>query len=213
MEFVYGINPAFEVIMSNRRKIFGAFICDTGKPKIKKICNLLQSKGIEVQHVDKGQLINMTGNKYHQGVVLKVSAYPYVPFDSMIGKYDKLLLLDNIEDPQNLGAILRSCEVFGFKAVLLSMRGTPEVYSSVVKVSSGATEHLQIANDHNANAYAKKAKENGYKAMQFNSVVKTNTPACKLYEKIGFKIVGEVPEAFHSKFDTYEPVYILYKKL
>jgi len=189
MEFVYGINPAFEVIMSNRRKIFGAFICDTGKPKIRKICSLLQTRGIEVQNVDKGQLINMTGNKYHQGVVLKVSAYPYVPFDSMIGKYDKLLLLDNIEDPQNLGAILRSAEVFGFKAVLLSMRGTPEVYSSVVKVSSGATEHLQIANDHNANAFAKKAKENGYTLISMDENGKNTIEEIKAAKPVKIMLV------------------------
>lgn len=162
MEFIYGINPAFEVIMSAKRKIHEGFVCDTDKPKIRKICSLLESRNIPVTHVaDKGQLINMTGNKYHQGIVLKVSNYPYVPFDSLLGN-KRLLLLDNIEDPQNLGAILRSAEVFGFNCVLLSMRGTPEVYPSVVKVSSGATEHLKIANDHNANSFAKKAKENGY---------------------------------------------------
>ena len=58
-----------------------------------------------------------------------------------------------------------------------------------------------------------KAKEKGYRAMQFNSVVKTNTHACELYKKTGFKIVGEVPEAFRCKQGTYESVYIMYKRL
>ena len=75
---------------------------------------------------------------------------------------NKLLLLDNIEDPHNLGAILRSAEVFGFRSVLLSRRGTPNVYPSVVKVSAGATEFLKITNERSENAYVKKAIENGY---------------------------------------------------
>lgn len=192
MEFIYGINPAFEVIMSSKRKIHEGFVCGASKPKIKKICSLLEARNIPISHLEKGRLIDMTGNKYHQGVVLKVSNYPYVPFDSLIGS-KKLLLLDNIEDPQNLGAILRSAEVFGFNCVLLSMKGTPEVYPSVVKVSSGATEHLKIANDHNANSFAKKAKENGYTIVSLDENGKHTAQDIKAVnpEKILLVIGGE----------------------
>ncbi|MEI6054742.1 MAG: 23S rRNA (guanosine(2251)-2'-O)-methyltransferase RlmB [Lentisphaerota bacterium] len=192
MEFIYGINPAFEVIMTGKRKIHEGFICDGSKPKLKKICSLLEARGIPVSHLERGRLIDMTGNKYHQGVVLKVSNYPYVSFDSLLGN-KRLLLLDNIEDPQNLGAILRSAEVFGFKSVLLSMRGTPEVYPSVVKVSSGATEHLLIANDHNANSFATKAKENGFTIISLDQNGKNTFEEIKSAnpEKILLVIGGE----------------------
>ena len=161
MDYIYGLNQAFEVITAGRRTIHEAFIADTGNPRIKKLMSLLEKKNIKISVVDKGKLIDLIRNKYHQGVVLSVSGYPYVPFHTLFDS-NRLLLLDNIEDPQNMGAILRSAEVMGFNSIMLAKRGTPEIYSSVVKVSAGATEYLRITQDLNANSYVKKAKELGY---------------------------------------------------
>ena len=161
MEYIYGINPVFEAINAGRRTIHEAFIADEKNPRVKKILPLLEKRNIKVSVVDKGKLINMIKNKYHQGIVLSVSGYPYVPFHTLFDS-NKLLLLDNIEDPQNMGAILRSAEVMGFNSIMLAKRGTPEIYASVVKVSAGATEYLNITQDLNANSYVKKAKELGY---------------------------------------------------
>ena len=159
--YIYGINAASEVIMAGRRTIHEAFIADTSNLRIKKLLLLLEKKNIKISIVDKGKLINLIRNKYHQGVVLAVTPYPYVPFHTLFDS-NKLLLLDNIEDPQNMDAILRSAEVMGFNSIMLAKRGTPEIYASVVKVSAGATEHLRITQDLNANSYVKKAKEIGY---------------------------------------------------
>ena len=74
---------------------------------------------------------------------------------------DKVLLLDNVEDPHNVGAILRSAEIFGFHDIVLPLKGVPEIYPSIVKVSAGATEHLRIARSEAANAYVKRAKNEG----------------------------------------------------
>ena len=126
MEYIYGINPAFEVIAAGRRRIIEAYILKSNNPRLKKLLSLFEKREIGIKHVDKGQLISLSGTKKHQGVVLKVSNYPYVSFESLFSS-SKLLLLDNIEDPHNLGAILRSAEVFGFHSVLLSRRGTPNV--------------------------------------------------------------------------------------
>lgn len=67
-------------------------------------------------------------------------------------------MLDNIEDPHNVGAILRSAEVHGFHHILLPHKGVPGVYPSVVKASAGASEHLQIARDMNATQYVKRLR-------------------------------------------------------
>jgi 23S rRNA (guanosine2251-2'-O)-methyltransferase len=74
----------------------------------------------------------------------------------------RLLLLDNVEDPHNVGAILRTAEIFGFNSVFLSRKGVPEIYPSVVKVSAGATEFLDIAKDASANIYVRRAQDKGY---------------------------------------------------
>jgi len=73
--------------------------------------------------------------------------------------------LDNVEDPHNVGAILRSAEIFGFHAVLLPLKGVPEIYPSVVKVSAGASEYIHIAKECSANTYIRKARAHGYKVI------------------------------------------------
>ncbi len=96
----------------------------------------------------------MTRSGIHQGVVLETDPYPYASLGALQGA-GRLLLMDNVEDPQNVGAILRSAEIFGWRDVLLANRGVPEIYPSVVKASSGATEHLRIARDRTATDYVR----------------------------------------------------------
>ncbi len=192
MEHIYGMNPAFEVVAAERRKIIEAYIFKSNNPRLKKLLTQLENKDIPIKYVDKGSLINLSGTKKHQGVVLNVSKYPYVSFESLFSE-SKLVLLDNIEDPHNLGAILRSAEVLGFNSVLLSRRGTPNVYPSVVKVSAGATEFLKIANDRSENAYVKKAIENGYTVVALDEDGKSDINEVKTAnpEKLLLVIGGE----------------------
>jgi len=192
MEHIYGMNPAFEVVAAERRKIIEAYIFKSNNPRLKKLLTQLENKDIPIKYVDKGYLINLSGTKKHQGVVLKVGRYPYVSFESLFSE-SKLVLLDNIEDPHNLGAILRSAEVLGFNSVLLSRRGTPNVYPSVVKVSAGATEFLKIANDRSENAYVKKAIENGYTVVALDEDGKSDINEVKTAnpEKLLLVIGGE----------------------
>lgn len=184
MEYIYGINPAFEVLLAERRKIIEVHIFKSNNPRIKKLISLFEKKEFQINYVDKGVLINLSGTKKHQGVVLKVHGYPYVNYETLLNE-DRLLLLDNIEDPHNLGAILRSAEVFGFNSVLLSKNGTPSVYPSVVKVSAGATEHLKITKERSENSYVKKAIENGYKIV--------------VLDEEGDADINQIKEAKHEK--------------
>lgn len=160
--YVYGINPVFETIRAERRTIERASVV-SGKtgPRLRKLLGLLERAGIPVELTDKGRLFQLCGNHEHQGVVLHAGPYPYVPFDSPPNAA-RLLLLDNIEDPQNAGAILRSAEIFGWQDILMSARGTPGIYPSVVKASAGATEHLRITRDRSANEYCRQLAEAGF---------------------------------------------------
>ena len=166
---------------------------ETNNPKVKKLINILKSMSVKIIYTDKGRIFNMVKSKNHQGVVLETEAYPYVSFRDVFNE-DKLLLIDNIEDPHNLGAILRSAEIFGFKNVLLPSKGSPEIYSSVVKVSTGATEHLNISRDMTANGYMKKAQEFGYKIVALDETAKLELSDLKdslIDEKFVLVIGGE----------------------
>ncbi|MBU0677105.1 MAG: RNA methyltransferase [Verrucomicrobia bacterium] len=179
-EYIYGINPSFEVIRGGRRRIMNAFVSESTKnnPRMKKLVELFERKEIPYEWVEKGRVIDLSGTKDNQGVVLKSSPYPYADFDKLL-EGDRLLLLDNVEDPHNVGAILRSAEVFGFHSVLMSMRGTPEVYPSVVKVSAGATEFLQISKEMSGNNYARKAAEHGFKIVALDAKGTTDIRAIR----------------------------------
>ena len=154
------------MIRGGRRRIFCAYISAhvAQNPRIKKLVVLLGEQNIPLEWVDKQRVMQLSGSKENQGVVLHSSLYPYVPSAKLMDQR-RLLLLDNVEDPHNVGAILRSAEIFGFSSVMLPHRGTPDIYPSIVKVSAGATEFLQIAKDGSANDYARQAKESGHQII------------------------------------------------
>jgi 23S rRNA (guanosine2251-2'-O)-methyltransferase len=193
-EYIYGINPAFEVVRAGKRKVYEAFInkASAEQPRIRKLSAYLQKTGIPVQWVTKRRVMDLSGNRDHQGVVLKAGRYPYLPSDTLWGR-PRLLLLDNVEDPHNVGAILRSAEIFGFDSVMLSKKGVPDVYPSVVKVSAGATEFLDIAKDTSANSYVRRAQEEGYQvlALDASGKVDIRTVRTQLSDKVLVVIGGE----------------------
>jgi len=121
---------------------------------------------------DKGRLHQLSGSGEHQNVVLKTDRYAYVDHDTCLSA-ERILLLDNVEDPHNVGAILRSAEVFGFHHILLPTKGVPEIYPSVTKVSAGAVEFLNIARDCNSVTYVKKALERGIHVAALEAKGKT----------------------------------------
>lgn len=163
VEFLYGLNPVFECLRSGRREVFDAYINESGtrSQRLKTFRRLLDERKIPVSLVDRGRLHQLCGSGEHQNVVLKVSRYPYVSHQECL-QAERVLLLDNVEDPHNVGAILRSAEVFGFHHILLPIKGVPEVYPSVAKVSAGAVEFLHVARDCNAVTYVQKALDAGY---------------------------------------------------
>lgn len=195
-EFIYGLNPVFEALRSGRRTIYGAYLSEvsarTGRQQ--KLKERFDRDGIPYEWCDKGRLHQLCGAKEHQGVVLRTSTFPYVRHQDIFEQAPpRIMLLDNVEDPHNVGAILRSAEIFGFNKVLLPQKGVPEVYPSVVKVSAGAAEFMDIARDCNANRYVQIAQENGYKiaALDAKGSVDIETYSSNPPEKLLLVIGGE----------------------
>ncbi|MCC5806363.1 MAG: RNA methyltransferase [Opitutales bacterium] len=193
-EFLYGLNPAFEALIAGRRRFHGAYInaATAGSGRLRKLTERIEAGGIPVEWSDKGRLQQLCGSREHQGVVLRTSLYPYTPHDDLLTA-GRVLLLDNVEDPHNVGAILRSAEVFGFSEVLLPLKGVPEIYPSVAKVSAGAVEHMRIARDCTANRYAMQALERGYHiaALDAKGAVELREFAARPPDKLLLVIGGE----------------------
>jgi 23S rRNA (guanosine2251-2'-O)-methyltransferase len=112
---------------------------------------LAKQRNIPVETVDKRVLEQRLHGLNHQGVVLECSEYPYSDVEEMLsaakdaGQMPFLLLLDHLQDPQNIGTLLRTAEIVGVHGVIIPGRRAAEITPAVVNASSGAVEHLHIA--------------------------------------------------------------------
>lgn len=105
----------------------------------------------------------MVGSEDHQGVVAEVDPYPYVGGQQLLGKRDALIVvLDQIQDPRNLGAVCRSAEVAGADGVVIPDRRAASVTAATCKASAGAVEHLEIARVRNIADFLADAKKDGF---------------------------------------------------
>ncbi|MCB0194757.1 MAG: 23S rRNA (guanosine(2251)-2'-O)-methyltransferase RlmB [Anaerolineae bacterium] len=150
-EILYGRNAARECLRARRRHVHEVLIADTVQASsiIDEITLLAGRAKVPVKRVSRKNLDKLAGG--HQGVVLKTGRYPTVDVEDILHRTAKLdetpfiIVLDHIEDPHNLGAILRTAEVVGVHGVVLPKQRAAGITPTVVNVSAGAVEHMWIA--------------------------------------------------------------------
>ncbi len=156
-EWITGRNPVYEVLKARRRDPFRLWIAEgvERKGRINEIIELAAARKVQAEQVPRRQLDGLASGGLrgfnHQGVALEASGYSYSALEDMLEVAEKrgeppfLLILDALQDPQNLGALLRTAEAVGVQGVLLPLRQTVTVTPAVVAASSGASELLKIA--------------------------------------------------------------------
>ena len=157
-EWIYGRNPVYETLRARRRQPFRLQLAQglREKGRLYDILQLAKSRKIPIDAVPR-QRLDAYGSG-HQGIALEVSAFPYSDLATILDLSQKrqqapfLLLMDTLQDPQNLGTLLRTAEIVGVHGVLLPYRQTATVTPAVVSASSGASEHLLIAQTNLAQA-------------------------------------------------------------
>lgn len=149
MDILYGRNPVLEALRSNRpaRKLV---IADSVKPdsRIDQILALAEQAGIEVERAQRRKLDDIAHTEQHQGVAGYFHARTPLTLDQLLELAQMpglLIALDGIQDPQNLGAIVRSAAAAGADGVLISRQNATAVTPAAVKASAGMTEHLPLA--------------------------------------------------------------------
>lgn len=152
-EMLYGRNAVREALRARRRQIqrltVSSGVQETGV--IAEIVRLAEVSGVEVQRVERQALDRQLREANHQGVMLEAGPYPYVALEECLAlaadrqEPPLLLLLDHLQDPQNVGTLLRTAEVVGVHGVAMPGRRAAEITPAVVNASSGATEHLRVA--------------------------------------------------------------------
>lgn len=158
MNKIYGRKPVLETIDAGVA-INRAYIIDQKTPIVGKIIDKLNRAKVEIKFVDKNFFKDVECN--HQGVMIEVESFKYGSLDDLQDS-EKLILLDKIEDPHNLGAIIRSAESFGFDGVIIPERRSAKVTPTVYKTSAGAINNIKIVMVKNLNRTMEELKERGF---------------------------------------------------
>ncbi|WP_404809990.1 23S rRNA (guanosine(2251)-2'-O)-methyltransferase RlmB [Mitsuokella jalaludinii] len=135
---------------------------------VSEIAALAKERGIVVQYVERAKIEALAGGHRHQGVLAYVAPVPYAELDDILkaaeekGEAPFLVLLDELEDPHNLGALLRTADATGVHGILIPKRRSVSLNATVAKTSAGAVEYVPVARIGNIAQTLKKLKEKGF---------------------------------------------------
>jgi len=170
---IMGLHAITEMLNSHPKRLLKVFILDSQKRDKRKsrVITQLREKRIEIEFISKDRLSRLTGSDSHQGIAAYIKKREEATLESFFKEAKRMkkcfvLMLDEITDPHNLGAILRSSECFGVSAIILSQGNAAPITPTVSKVSCGASEFLKTIS------------------------VKNLPHTLELFKKEGFKIIG-----------------------
>src|SRR5690606_35384449 len=145
-EHLYGRRPVLEALRAGRRRASALLMAEGTEDTdiIRDLKQLAGAQGVPLRHVPRHMLADLARTPDHQGVILKADDYPYADLDDALalaqarGEPPLLLILDLLQDPQNVGALLRVAEGVGVHGVVIQERRAVGVTPAVVSASSGA---------------------------------------------------------------------------
>ena len=180
-EIIYSRNAVYETLRAKRRQFIRLLVADKIQEKghMAAIFELAKERKVPVERVPRQRLDSL--NPQHQGVVLEAGHYPYMDISDILdnakAKNEPLfvLLLDTMQDPQNFGTLLRTAEAVGVHGIILPLAHTVEVTPAVVNASSGASEHLLIAQSNLVQAI-ERLKEAGAWVVGLDENSRSQTP-------------------------------------
>ena len=161
--FIYGKNPVIEAI--NAKKAIRVFLVSNFSDQ--KILSLIKNNKVPVNYIAPNEMDKMANNGVHQGIGAELKPYQTVSLEEIIYKAKKkdkkiIVMLDGIEDPHNLGAILRSADVFEASGIILPKHNSVSLNATVAKTSAGAINYVPVAIVNNLNQAIATLKQEGY---------------------------------------------------
>jgi 23S rRNA (guanosine2251-2'-O)-methyltransferase len=188
LNVVFGVNPVLEKLRAAADDILEIIITEgPDRSALRLIRQEAVGLGLRVVTGERQILDRLVGGQRHQGVIAKVKAYRYLPFELLLERTSEsldlewILILDGLTDPRNFGALLRTAEAVGIHYVVIPKDRSAEVTPVAVKASAGAAYHLEIARVTNLRRALVELKGRG------------------------FWIAGLVVESRHSIYDTSYP--------
>ena len=152
-EFLYGHWAVIEAMRSGRRRLDALMIHERAERRgsVGEAMNMAEELKAPIQRVQRRILDDLANGGNHQGLVMRVGPYPYCDLDDILdtaakrGEKPFVLLLDLLKDPQNVGSLIRVSDAVGVHGIVIQERRSVAVTPSVVNASSGAVEHLHVA--------------------------------------------------------------------
>ena len=166
-DLVLGRNAVIEALKSDTTIEYLCVSKGDLEGSIKVVLSLAKDKNVVIKEVDRRKLNEMCGGANHQGVIAKVTPFKYSEVTDIINRAKRkgedpfIVILDEIEDPHNLGSIIRTAELCGVHGIIIPKRRNVGVTPTVYKCSAGAIEHMRIAKVTNINATIDQLKEEG----------------------------------------------------
>lgn len=153
VEYLAGRNAVVEALRAGRRAFERVYLAEgvAEQELVAEILRCCRERGIAVARVRRAELDRLSDDMTHQGVIAQTSAYPYAELDQIlsavrVAKEPALILaLDSLQDPQNVGALLRTADAVGVHGVVIAERRAAQITPAVSRASAGAVEHLLVA--------------------------------------------------------------------
>jgi len=163
--WISGVNPVREALLCEKFDA-GELVLSRSDLRGRELEDLAGKRRVHVTRSANERVSELTGHAHHQGVALKMAEFPYTELEALLEKplaeREPLLVLDSIQDPQNLGAILRSACFLGAKGVVIPKDRSASVTATVIKIASGATGYVPVARVTNVARTLMRIKSAGY---------------------------------------------------
>lgn len=157
---VFGKN-VFNEILKNRKNIRKIYLSQNFHDN--EIMQIIKKNKLKYISVNSNELNRLTKNGNHQGIALDIDEYNYYSLVEIIARNDNfIVILDHLEDPHNLGAIIRTCEAAGVKSIIIPKDRSVQVNETVMKTSVGALEYVNVCRVNNLVNAINELKDNGY---------------------------------------------------
>ncbi|MBI2215540.1 MAG: 23S rRNA (guanosine(2251)-2'-O)-methyltransferase RlmB [Acidobacteria bacterium] len=162
---IFGMNPVREAIRAHPDRIRWIAISSADKGRLARLADEGRDAGVDVRLMPPDRLAKVAEGGVHNGVVAELADADYADFDDIIrseGAPERVFVLDGVQDPQNLGAVLRVADVFGFGLVVVPRHESAGLSAAVVKASAGASEWVPVAQVTNLARAIEQMQEAGY---------------------------------------------------
>jgi 23S rRNA (guanosine2251-2'-O)-methyltransferase len=157
-----GVHPVIEALRAKRPLDRIVIARGAAGHRLQEVIDLARSAGMPVRFEERGALDRLAGVKSHQGVVALGAEKKYSELEDVAPQAELLVVLDGVEDPHNLGAIIRTAHAAGAGAVVVAERRAAGLTETVAKAAAGALEHLPVVRAVNINQTLRLLKEAGY---------------------------------------------------